>query len=145
MSLTMRWFSWSNGFLIWHSTLFFKTVAEMFSCTYRMPTIFSKCEPKPPIEPSSTVRRNSCSLPNSFMRSVSKGLQNLASATVTEMSSGLSICAACKHCWTTEPYPKIATLLPCLRILPFPIYIIKNFHLITYLFSILYGTMKHVL
>jgi len=24
----------------------------MFSCTYRMPTIFSKCEPKPPIEPS---------------------------------------------------------------------------------------------
>ena len=72
-----------------------------FSGPSRRPTILRKCEtcePKPPIEPSSTVRRNSCSLPNSFMRSVSKGLQNLASATVTEMSSGLSICAACKHC-----------------------------------------------
>ncbi|RHN41544.1 hypothetical protein MtrunA17_Chr8g0367191 [Medicago truncatula] len=41
------------------------------------------CDPKPPMEPSSTVISISCSLASSLMRSVSKGLQNLASATVT--------------------------------------------------------------
>ncbi|XP_019426490.1 PREDICTED: uncharacterized protein LOC109334953 [Lupinus angustifolius] len=39
------------------------------------------CDPKPPIEPFSTVMGNLCSLANCLMRSVSKGLQNLSSET----------------------------------------------------------------
>nr|GMD00673.1 hypothetical protein BVRB_6g133950 [Ipomoea batatas] len=83
-----------------------------------MPFKLRKCDtwdPKPPIDPSSTVIRISCSLANLFIRSASNGLQNRASATVTDMSMEFSISAAPRHCWTIEPYPKIATLLPSLR------------------------------
>ena len=77
------------------------------------------------------------------MRSVSKGLQNLASATVTDMSLLFIIFAACRHCWTIEPYPKRATLHPSNSILPFPIYSIfeklKTVNLfVCYVSSLLY-------
>ncbi|GER38040.1 tannin-related R2R3 MYB transcription factor [Striga asiatica] len=51
------------------------------------------------MEPSSTVMRTSCSLTSSLINSPSRGLQNRASATVTEMPWSPRSLAAAKQFW----------------------------------------------
>lgn len=80
------------------------------------------CEPKPPTVPSSTVIRNSWCLHSCLTSSMSSGLQNLASATVTWMPRYERRERAFRQFWTITPYPSKATSLPSARTLPFPIY-----------------------
>ncbi|KAJ0599411.1 hypothetical protein HanRHA438_Chr03g0106841 [Helianthus annuus] len=72
------------------------------------------------MEPSSRVMRTSCSFASCLINLPSNGLQNRASATVTEIPSSLRSSLAAKQLCTMVPYPNKATLLPCLSILPLP-------------------------
>ena len=115
-------------FRTWNTDIQGLKFAQWRKITFRGPSIipfkhrkWNTVEPKPPIEPSSTVIRISCSLANLLMRFASNGLQHLASATITKIFWDLRMFAASTHCWTIEPYPRRATLWHFVNILPFPI------------------------
>lgn len=78
-------------------------------------------DPNPPIEPSSTVIRNAWFSQSCLISLMSRGLQNLASATVTSTPSFERRDRALRQFWTIAPYPSKATSLPSERTFPFPI------------------------
>src|SRR5262245_16790403 len=79
------------------------------------------CEPKPPIEPSSTVTSTSCSRASRRMRSTSSGLAKRASATVVVSPCAASVSAASMHSARRVPNDNSATELPSRMIRPLPI------------------------
>ena len=78
-------------------------------------------DPNPPTEPSSTVIKKAWFSQSSLTSWMSRGLQNLASATVTLIPSSERSDQALRQFWTITPYPSRATSLPSMRTLPFPI------------------------
>ena len=64
---------------------------------------FLTWEPKPPIEPSSIVIINSCSLADFKIKSSSKGLANLASIIVVEIPFAFNSSAATLHSSSLVP------------------------------------------
>ena len=77
-------------------------------------------DPNPPTEPSSTVIRNAWFSHSCLISLMSRGLQNLASATVTSRPSFERRDRALRQFWTIAPYPSKATSLPSARTFPFP-------------------------
>mmetsp|Transcript_8555 Transcript_8555/g.30871 ORF Transcript_8555/g.30871 Transcript_8555/m.30871 type:complete len:209 (-) Transcript_8555:1550-2176(-) len=77
--------------------------------------------PNPPMDPSSTVIIAGCSLASLRSSPVSRGLQNLASTTVTEIPCSDSISAAARHWLTLWPYPTTAMSVPSRLTTPLPI------------------------
>ena len=80
----------------------------------------STCDANPPIEPSSTVTSAPWFFARSRTSSVSSGLQNRASATVTLTPISRSVAAASRHRLVHVPYPRSATSVPLSRIRPLP-------------------------
>ncbi len=80
------------------------------------------------MEPSSTVMSTSCSLARALMRSLSSGLQNLASATVAEMPRSSKEAWAARQFCTIVPYPSMATRVPSTSTRPLPTWESKKHH-----------------
>ena len=90
----------------WHNSLGKITEMSTFSLPSRRPSRARKWatwDPKPPIDPSSTVIKTSCDFARLRIRALSNGLQNLASATVRWIPWRSTKEAAAKQLWTAVP------------------------------------------
>ncbi len=96
---------------IWHRSLTSSDIKSgrgfhTFNFESRSPSRAMNCatwEPNPPIEPSSTVINTWWFLASWRIRLWSRGLQNRASATVTDTPQLVKIVWAARHCCTIDP------------------------------------------
>ena len=82
---------------------------------------FETWEPKPPMTPSSTLTSKECFVYKFSTRTLSRGLQNLASATVVLSPLFSSNSEAFMHSCNLAPKDNMAIVFPFKINLPFPI------------------------